>query len=77
MANTVKVVGTNPENIINEVEKLLSSKEEYEKMSKSLNPYGDGRASERIVGALLHYFGLIDVRPEEFNANRTGTEKKV
>ncbi|MFH1709441.1 MAG: UDP-N-acetylglucosamine 2-epimerase (non-hydrolyzing) [bacterium] len=67
MANTVKVVGTNTDNIVNEVEKLLSSSNEYAKMSKAVNPYGDGKASERIVSALLHYFGFIDVRPEEFN----------
>jgi len=75
MANTVKVVGTSTENIVSEVEKLLSNKEEYEKMAKATNPYGDGKASERIIGALLHYFGLIDVRPEEFDASKAGAAK--
>jgi len=75
MANTVKIVGTNTENIMREVEKLLSGGDEYKKMSKAINPYGDGRASERIVSALLHYFGFIDVRPEEFDAAKTGAVK--
>lgn len=69
MAGTVRVVGTNTEKIVTEVEKLLSDSKEYGKMTNAVNPYGDGKASERIVGALLHYFGFIDVRPEEFNAS--------
>jgi UDP-N-acetylglucosamine 2-epimerase (non-hydrolysing) len=75
MANTVKVVGTNTENIVNEVEKLLSSADEYKKMSKALNPYGDGNASKRIISAILHYFGYTDMRPEEFDASKTVATK--
>jgi len=48
-AGTVKLVGTDPEVIITEAQKLLDDKEEYEKMSKAHNPYGDGKASKRIV----------------------------
>ena len=48
-AGTVKLVGTNKEVIIEEAQKLLDNKEEYEKMSKAHNPYGDGKACERIV----------------------------
>jgi len=47
-AGTVKIVGTNKEKIFLEASKLLSNKEEYEKMSFSHNPYGDGLACERI-----------------------------
>lgn len=75
MANTVKIVGTKTENIVSEVEKLLSDSREYEKMANAVNPYGDGKASERIIGALLHYFGFIDVRPEEFTASQKVSEK--
>lgn len=67
LANTVKVVGTDANNIFKEAEKLLTDKEEYEKMARSLNPYGDGKASERIIGALLKYFGFTDIAPEEFD----------
>ncbi|MCX5725856.1 MAG: UDP-N-acetylglucosamine 2-epimerase (non-hydrolyzing) [Candidatus Saganbacteria bacterium] len=67
IANTVKVVGTRTEDIVREVEKLLVDGEEYKKMSRSINPYGDGLASKRIVQALLHYFGFVDKRPLEFN----------
>ena len=48
-AGTVKLVGTNPESIINEAQKLLDNQNEYERMSKAHNPYGDGKACERIV----------------------------
>ena len=48
-AGTVKLVGTNKEVIIEEAQKLLDNKEEYEKMSKAHNPYGDGKACERII----------------------------
>ena len=51
-AGTVKLVGTDPQKIIKEAQKLLDDKIEYEKMSKAHNPYGDGKASEKIVNFL-------------------------
>jgi len=48
-AGTVKLVGTDPKAIIKEAQKLLDDTKEYEKMSKAHNPYGDGKACERIV----------------------------
>ncbi len=51
-AGTVKLVGTNYDTIVNEVSGLLDSQEYYEKMSKAVNPYGDGKACSRIVKAL-------------------------
>lgn len=55
-AGTVKVIGTDKDTIISEVTKLLLDEEEYGKMSNAANPYGDGKASERIVEAILNYF---------------------
>lgn len=52
-AGTLKLVGTDEETIYNETKKLLTSEEEYEKMSHASNPYGDGHASERIVDAII------------------------
>jgi UDP-N-acetylglucosamine 2-epimerase (non-hydrolysing) len=49
---TVKLVGTDKEKIVKEAQKLIDDKTEYEKMSKAHNPYGDGKASERIVDFL-------------------------
>jgi len=48
-AGTVKLVGTNKETIIIEAQKLLDDIIEYEKMSTAHNPYGDGKACERII----------------------------
>ena len=48
-AGTVKLVGTNYDKIVGEVSELLDDVAAYEKMSKSVNPYGDGKACGRIV----------------------------
>lgn len=48
-AGTVKLVGTNYNKIVVEVSRLLEERNYYEQMSKAVNPYGDGKASERIV----------------------------
>ena len=53
-AGTVKLVGTNYKAIVNNVSELLDNKEAYEKMSKAVNPYGDGKACQRIVEYLAH-----------------------
>lgn len=48
-AGTVKLVGTNYDKIVNEVSDLLDDKEYYDKMSKAVNPYGDGLACKRML----------------------------
>ena len=53
-AGTVKLVGTDYNKIVNEVSSLIDDKAAYEKMSKAVNPYGDGLAFGRIVKALLY-----------------------
>ena len=55
-AGTLKLVGTEEENIYNETKKLLTDKEEYERMSHASNPYGDGHASERITDAIIEKY---------------------
>lgn len=52
-AGTVKLVGTNHDLIVAEVSKLLEDKSYYDQMSHAVNPYGDGKACDRIVRALL------------------------
>lgn len=53
-AGTVKLVGTDYNKIVNKVSSLIDDKTAYEKMSKAVNPYGDGLACRRIVNALLY-----------------------
>jgi UDP-N-acetylglucosamine 2-epimerase (non-hydrolysing) len=67
-AGVVKLIGTDEEKIYREVDSLLNSREKYMEMAKSINPYGDGKASERIVKKILYNFNLIDQSPDEFKA---------
>ena len=52
-AGTVKLVGTDYDRIVDEVSLLLDRPEQYEKMSRAVNPYGDGCACARIVSSLM------------------------
>ena len=65
-AGTVKLAGVIEDDIYNIASELLISKDSYQTMAKAVNPYGDGKASKRIVQAILHRFELGE-RPEEFN----------
>lgn len=55
-AGTLKLVGTSEDEIYKQAKILLDNKDEYNKMAKALNPYGDGLASKRIVDAIIEYF---------------------
>ena len=57
-AGTLKLTGTDEETIYEETKKLLTSKKEYEVMSKASNPYGDGHASERITDEIIKRYTL-------------------
>lgn len=65
-AGTVKVIGTEMDRLVKETSLLLEDFNEYQKMARSINPYGDGHASERILDAIRYYFKLTDKRPEPF-----------
>jgi UDP-N-acetylglucosamine 2-epimerase (non-hydrolysing) len=65
-AGTLELVGTDEERIYERTKALLTDAELYGKMSRAANPYGDSHASERIVQAILHHFGLSDERPAPF-----------
>ena len=51
-AGTVSIVGTDSQRIVDEVTRLLRDEDEYQRMSRAHNPYGDGQACERILSAL-------------------------
>ena len=65
-AGTLKLVGTNGENVKKEMLRLLDDEEEYQRMANAKNPYGDGHACERILDAIAYYFKRTDVRPKDF-----------
>jgi UDP-N-acetylglucosamine 2-epimerase (non-hydrolysing) len=54
-AGTAKLIGTNPENILQETSQLLTDTNNYETMANAINPFGDGHASERIVQIVADY----------------------
>ncbi len=64
-AGTLELVGTDEAAVYDRARALLTDAELYGRMSRAANPYGDGRASERIVQAILHHFGKGE-RPEPF-----------
>jgi len=66
-AGTLKLAGTDEDAIYAMTRELLTDKAAYEKMAKARNPYGDGRASERIADAILYHFRRIPSPPAEFN----------
>ncbi|EGL98564.1 UDP-N-acetylglucosamine 2-epimerase [Ligilactobacillus salivarius NIAS840] len=65
-AGTLKLVGTESEKVKKEMEELLDNDAEYQRIAQAKNPYGDGKASERILDAIAYYFGVTDKKPIEF-----------
>lgn len=65
-AGTLALVGTTRQLIVDTVFDLLDNRTRYDAMAKAKNPFGDGKASGRIVQALLFRAGLAPNRPEDF-----------
>ncbi|MDT2601689.1 UDP-N-acetylglucosamine 2-epimerase (non-hydrolyzing) [Enterococcus hulanensis] len=65
-AGTLRLVGTDSETVYATIKELFEDSAAYEKMAKASNPYGDGKASERITEAIAHYFQLAE-RPKDFS----------
>ena len=63
-AGTLKLVGTDPNRVKEAMTALLTDEKLYKDMSQAPNPYGDGKASERIVQAIQHYYGLTEAVSE-------------
>ncbi|AZK45864.1 non-hydrolyzing UDP-N-acetylglucosamine 2-epimerase [Paenibacillus lentus] len=72
-AGTLELVGTEEEMVYERIKALLTDTSLYESMSHAANPYGDGKASERIVNAIYHHFGINDRRPEDFHRKFTNS----
>ena len=65
-AGTVVMGGVDKDNIINLANNLLTNSEIYKKMAQTANPYGDGKATKRIVDAILYAFGEGE-KPQDLN----------
>lgn len=57
-AGTVKLIGTNYEDVVSQANLLLDSEKEYQKMAQATNPFGDGKASMRIVQRIMEHFEI-------------------
>ncbi len=66
VAGTVKLVGTAYEDVLRETNLLLDDANHYRSMAEAANPYGDGKACERIIKAILYKNGLISEKISEF-----------
>lgn len=66
-SGALKLIGTEPDNVRKEMLELLTDKLEYHIMSEASNPYGDGKASDRILNAIAYYFDPDhNPRPDDF-----------
>ena len=70
-AGTVRLVGTNKDLVQQETIKLLEDEKYYRSMSDACNPYGDGRAAERIIKIILNYYGYPIENISEFFDKKT------
>lgn len=65
-AGTLKLVGTQPEQVHDAMVELLDDQAVYDAMAHAKNPYGDGQASQRILDAIAYHFGQSKEKPEAF-----------
>lgn len=65
-AGTLKLIGTNEQDVFYAAKELLENNDLYLEMSKASNPYGDGNASQRILDAIAYKFNLTNISPSEF-----------
>ncbi|MCT3030040.1 non-hydrolyzing UDP-N-acetylglucosamine 2-epimerase [Pediococcus parvulus] len=65
-AGTLRLVGTTPAIVRTAMIELLDNSEAYDKMAQAKNPYGDGKAAERILDSIAYYFKISDEHPSEF-----------
>lgn len=66
-AGTVRLIGTDKDVVYAETKRLLTDQAAYDAMSSAVNPYGDGKASQRIVQAILHAFAGEEAVPDDFS----------
>lgn len=69
-AGTVKLIGTERQKVYEKTKYLLTDHEEYQRMANTCNPYGDGKASKRIIEAILYHYGLSQEKPDSFIAGK-------
>ncbi|MGX7393434.1 non-hydrolyzing UDP-N-acetylglucosamine 2-epimerase [Carnobacterium mobile] len=66
-AGTLKLVGTETVNVLDAITELLDVSEIHRKMVETANPYGDGKATKRILDVIAYEWNMSTLRPEDFN----------
>ncbi|EJE4551210.1 UDP-N-acetylglucosamine 2-epimerase (non-hydrolyzing) [Staphylococcus pseudintermedius] len=69
-AGTLRLVGTEEADVYEATKALLTDEALYEAMSVAQNPYGDGKASQRICENIKYFYGLIDQKPAPFQVDK-------
>ena len=67
-AGTVRLIGTDERRVYEETMRLLTEPTAYTHMAEAVNPYGDGEAARRIIGAILYHAGRTQTPPEPFRS---------
>lgn len=65
-AGTLRLVGTTSETVKSAMVELLDNRQAYDEMAQAKNPYGDGKAANRILDSIAYYFKVNDERPKDF-----------
>ncbi|MBM3473884.1 MAG: UDP-N-acetylglucosamine 2-epimerase (non-hydrolyzing) [Armatimonadetes bacterium] len=71
-AGVTRLVGTQTNTIVAAAAELLDNPSAYEAMASGANPYGDGRAAQRVVGALEYFLGVRGSRPPDYDWRQDG-----
>jgi UDP-N-acetylglucosamine 2-epimerase (non-hydrolysing) len=70
-AGTAKIIGVEEQQVYEAIHKLLVDQRAYSRMANAVNPYGDGKATLRILDAIRYHFGMWEERPAEFLGDLT------
>jgi len=76
-AGTARVIGVEEEGVYEVVNELLTNQRIYERMANAVNPYGDGKATLRILDAIRFHFGMWDERPAEFLGDKPAESRSL
>lgn len=69
-AGTVKIIGTEEKDVYTAIKNLLTNTQAYNAMSNAVNPYGDGKASKRIIQAIKYWAGKQKKKPHDFKSSK-------
>jgi UDP-N-acetylglucosamine 2-epimerase (non-hydrolysing) len=69
-AGTAKVIGVDEQGVYRDIRALLNNQRLYARMANAVNPYGDGKATLRILDAIRYHFKVWKERPAEFRGDR-------